>query len=443
MLRAWLTFSFAVLAALTPSLTLAEKEAESKPKATTSSNPSAPSGVRMQAVPPDHPEQVQPAGFEKWVASFRAEALTRGISAQTFDKAFKNVRFNPEVMERNLSQPEYTRQVWEYLESAASPERISNGKDRLSLNGKDLRKASGAYGVPVEIITAIWGLESSYGDITGDFNVIEALATLAYDGPRRDFGHDQLIAALQILDRGDITPARMTGSWAGAMGHTQFVPTTFQSYAVDGNGDGKRDLWGSLPDVFHSTANYLAKSGWQQGKLWGYEVKLPKKFAYEDADPLFEKPVSEWITRGVTRIDGRKLTTNGVSETESAALFLPAGHRGPAFLLLDNFRVILRYNNSTSYGLGVAHLSERLKGGGTIVAAWPRQERALNLNERMELQNLLVMRGFDVGNVDGVLGRQTRAAVREVQKTIGVVPDGFITVALLKKLRQISMSRSN
>jgi membrane-bound lytic murein transglycosylase B len=434
MLRASLIFSIGLLA-LTAGSTAADKEPQGKP--------AAPSGVRMQEVPPDRPSEVQPEGFANWVAGFRAEALTRGISATTFDKAFKTVRYNAEVMEKNLHQPEYTRQVWDYLESAASAERIANGKDKLSLNGKDLRKASSAYGVPVEIITAIWGLESSYGQITGDFYVIEALATLAYEGPRRDFGHDQLIAALQILDRGDITPSRMTGSWAGAMGHTQFVPSTFQAYAVDGNGDGKRDLWGSLPDVFHSTANYLAKSGWQAGEIWGYEVKLPKKFAFEEADPLFEKPVSEWMKKGVTRIDGRKLTTSGVGESDSAAIFLPGGHKGPAFLLLDNFRVILRYNNSTSYGLGVAHLSERLRGGGTVIAAWPREERALNLDERLELQNLLVMRGFDVGNVDGVLGRQTRAAVREVQRTIGWVPDGFITVALLKKLRQVATSRSN
>jgi membrane-bound lytic murein transglycosylase B len=441
MLRASLTFSIALLA-LSAAPAWAEKEDEPK-KQTTPAKPATHPGVRMQAVPPDRPEEVQPEGFGNWLKSFRVEALQRGISSQTLDKAFKNVRFNAEVMERNLHQPEYTRQVWDYLASAASPERVSNGKDRLALNGKELRKASSAYGVPAEIITAIWGLESSYGDITGDFNVIEALATLAYEGPRKDFGHDQLIAALQILDRGDITPARMTGSWAGAMGHTQFVPTTFQSYAVDGNGDGKRDLWGSLPDVFHSTANYLSKSGWETGKIWGYEVKLPKNFAYEDADPLFEKPVSEWIKRGVTRIDGRKLTTSGVTESEAGAIFLPGGHRGPAFLLLDNFRVILRYNNSTSYGLGVAHLSDRFKNTGTIVAAWPKQERALNLDERLELQNLLVARGFDVGKLDGVLGRQTRAAVREVQKTIGWVPDGFVTVALLQKLRQISMSRSN
>lgn len=445
MLRAGTTASLLisvfVAGAIVPAMAAETKPA--KPAATSSTaKPSTPP-PRIQKLPGSEPSKSSGLTFDEWVQSFRKEALAKGIHAKVFDNAFKGVRFDPEVIDHNTAQPEHTRQVWEYLDSATSENRINTGKDKIALYRKELNKASAKYGVPAEIIAAIWGMESSYGQITGDINVISALATLAFDSPRAEFARTQLFAALEILQHGDITPARMTGSWAGAMGHTQFIPTTFQTHAVDGDGDGKRDLWGSLPDVFASTAHYISQSGWTAGKPWGYEVKLPKNFAYDQADPLVQKPLSEWAKLGVTRIDGGKLTRGGLADSESAAIFIPGGYRGPAFVLLDNFRVILRYNNSTSYGLGVGHLSDRLKGGGTVIASWPREERALTLDERIQLQNLLVARGYEVGKVDGVMGRQTRAAVREFQKKAGLIPDGFVSVAVFQKLKSMSQASSN
>ncbi len=285
-------------------------------------------------------------------------------------------------------------------------------------------------GVPTEVLTAIWGMETNYGSNLGNFNLFEALATLAYDGPRAAYGRRQLIAALKIALTEGRDPATMTGSWAGAFGFTQFVPTTFLEQAVDGDGDGKRDLWGSQPDALASTANYLSRSGWKSGEPWGEEVQLPQDFPYETADPDIRMAVSEWSAKGVRKLSGEPLTDTGAQ----SAIFLPAGARGPAFLLNENFYAILKYNFATSYALAISVLSDRLGGRAGISGSWPRGEAMLNANQRRTLQEGLTTLGYDTGAPDGVLGRRTRQAVREYQKSRGIPADGFATAGLLTRI---------
>jgi membrane-bound lytic murein transglycosylase B len=292
--------------------------------------------------------------------------------------------------------------------------------------------------VPASIITAIWGLESNFGKNLGGFNVIEALATLGFEGRRAAFGREQLLAALKILEQGDITPDRMIGSWAGAMGQTQFIPTVFLQYAKDGNGDGKRNLWDTRADVFASTANYVSEKGWQDGAPCFDEIRLPDNFDYSLADISIEKPVKDWMELSVTLADGRKLSRRkGQDKDAPAAIILPAGHNGPAFIAYPNFKVVLAYNNAISYALAICQLSQRFRGGPEFDKEWPRSEQPiLSRSDRVELQTLLAQRKYDVGEPDGVIGKRTREAIRGYQRTAGMVPDGFPNSALLQSLRQ-------
>ncbi|HET8726347.1 MAG TPA: lytic murein transglycosylase [Alphaproteobacteria bacterium] len=370
--------------------------------------------------------------FESWLADFKAYARTQGVSSAVVERAFADVQPLPQVVEANTSQPEFQRPVWAYLEAAASESRISRGRAHLTENANLLNAVSGQYGVPPEILVAIWGLESDYGNNYGNLSVIDALATLAWQGDRADYAREQLLTVLRILERGDIAPERMIGSWAGAMGQTQFIPTTFASYAVDQDGDGRRDLWGSLADVFASTANYLAVSGWQPGLAWGREVRLPSGFDYGQTEMSVTKPVGEWRRLGVEAVGGTL-----PPDAAEASVIAPAGHRGPAFLVTDNFRAILRYNNATSYALAVGHLSDRLAGAGPIRSSWPTGDQPLSRTDRMDLQRLLMARGYDPGGVDGVVGRMTRAAIRDFQRELGRPADGYPTMELLNRLRQL------
>ncbi|MBI1212811.1 MAG: lytic murein transglycosylase [Alphaproteobacteria bacterium] len=396
-----------------------------------------PPGIVMSSPVPD--TQDRPPAFVAWIAAFRAEALAQGISAKTFDNAFRGVKLNQRVVELNENQPEFNRAIWDYLDSALSEDRVKHGKHLMRRHRRLLRVSHREYGVPPSIITAIWAMESNYGKLTGGFNVIEALATLAYQGRRAAFGHEQLLAALKIIEEGDIAPERMTGSWAGAMGQTQFIPTVYLQYARDGNGDGKRNLWDTLSDVFASTANYLQQKGWIEGKPCFDEVRLPAKFNFGEADLSIEKPVREWKDEGVVRVDGRRLPRS-VMDLD-AALIVPAGHSGPAFLTYPNFKAILAYNNAISYALAVCQLSKRFDGGRPFRAPWPRNDIPLAARaDRMELQALLARRNFDVGEPDGVIGRRTRQAIRDFQKTEGLIEDGYASMELLVRLRQSRVS---
>lgn len=380
------------------------------------------------------PEQAEkPATFDVWRSNFRREALDAGVPADLFDRVFRGMEPDPAIIRADQSQPEFTRPVWEYLDGALSPQRIANGRRLLTQHEQTLSAIEQRYGVDRHILVAIWGLESNFGSNMGDRHVIRSLATLAFEGRRPTFAHAQLLAALDILERGDIDPDRMLGSWAGAMGQTQFIPTTYNSYAVDFDGNGKRDIWNSAADALASAANYLNASNWQAGQPWGVEVRLDQGFDYSLADMTVRKPVSEWSSLGVNDANGRPL--NPAMAEQSGSLILPTGHRGPAFLVFGNFRSILRYNNSTSYALAIGLLAERFQGHGQIQASWPKDDKPLSRTDRHELQQLLQDGGFEPGGVDGIIGANTREAIRRFQQSLGLPADGYATVALLEKLR--------
>ncbi len=369
--------------------------------------------------------------FDAWRAGFRAEALSAGISAETFDTAFAGVTLNARVLELDAYQPEFSRPIWDYLDSAVSDTRIANGQAQLAQYSALFDTLEARYHVDRHIVAAIWGLESAYGEVKGTFNIIEALATLAYDGRRAAFAHEQLIAALQILQEGAMPPEQMIGSWAGAMGHTQFIPTSYLEYGVDFEGDGRRDLVGNHQDALASTSAYLSRFGWVEDWRWGREVILPDGFDYAIAGDHNRQSLSEWRALGVLRADGQPLPV----DPTLASVIIPAGAEGPAFIIYENFGVIKRYNNSTAYALAVGLLSDRLRGGSGIVGTWPRDSRSLSLTEREEMQSLLNERGYDAGTVDGIVGAQTITAVRDFQRDHGLPPDGFATSELLEILR--------
>lgn len=324
--------------------------------------------------------------FAEWQAGFRKEALAAGIRADLFDRAFAGVSPDMSVIKADRSQPEFSRPVWEYLEGALSPLRVRRGQALMQQHAAILQSIEQRYGVDRQVLVSVWGMESNFGQFQGSKSVINSLATLAYEGRRPGFAQAQLIAALQILQQGDIAPEKMLGSWAGAMGQTQFIPTTYNTHAVDFDGDGRRDIWGSATDALASTAHYLQSSGWQRGQPWGFEVRVQPGFDYPLADGAIRKSVSEWLQLGVSLPDGAQVPAG--AEHLSAALLLPAGHRGPAFLVLDNFRAILKYNNSSSYALAVGLLSERFSGAGLINGSWPKDDLPLSRSERIELQTL-------------------------------------------------------
>ncbi len=387
--------------------------------------PRAVTGVEPLSAPAPNP------GFNAWVRGFRARALAQGITPATFDRAFSGVSYQPDIIAKDRRQAEFTRPIWDYLDSAVSDTRIENGRRMLAEHRRSLDRIAAHYGVPAEVIVAVWGLESAYGTYRGTTPIIPALATLAYDGRRGAMFEGQLIAALKILQAGDTTPERMTGSWAGAMGHTQFMPTSYLAYAVDFTGDGRRDIWSDDPtDALASTAAYLARHGWTTGQPWAVEVTLPRGFNYGLAGKGTKKPPRDWQALGVRSATGAPIPNAG-----AASILLPAGARGPALMIFDNFRVIARYNNADSYVIAVGHLADRLRGAGPFAGAWPRGDRALSADERRELQARLTGRGFDTQGVDGKIGPATVAAIRAFQVAQGLTPDGYATMDLLNRLR--------
>ncbi len=369
--------------------------------------------------------------FVAWREAFRVEALAAGISAATFDSAFDGVNVSERVLQADASQPEFTRTIWSYLDGAVSARRIRLGQQKLAENADMLDAVEEQYGVDRHIVVAIWGMESDFGQVRGDISIIQALATLAYDGRRAAWGREQLIAALRILEEGNMTSEQMRGSWAGAMGHTQFIPTSYLQYAVDFDGDNRRDLIGSHTDALASAANYLARNGWSNGQSWGQEVVLPSDFAYALSGRHNVQSLSQWSSLGVHLAGGSPLPATD----EMASIIAPAGSQGPAFLIHNNFSVIMRYNNSTSYAMAIGHLADRLRGGPAFVGAWPRDARPLNLSQRREVQNLLSIHGYSPGPADGIMGARTRAAVRSFQRRAGVTEDGYVSIALLEQLR--------
>jgi len=376
------------------------------------------------------------SGFDRWVQSFWPTAKAAGISRQVYDAAFRGVTPDPEVLEKANYQPEFSIPTWQYVVTRVSEKRVLAGRDMIQRYKSLLDAIEARYGVDRHIVVAIWGMESTYGDVLSDptvvKSVVRSLATLAYADPRRaKFGRQQLVAALKILQRGDIGIDGLTGSWAGAMGHTQFIPTTYEAYAVDFDGDGRRDIWNSIPDALASTANYLKKAGWVSGATWGYEVALPAGFNMRLAQDGKSRKIGAWANMGVTRAAGRPFPRSG----DSGVLLAPAGTDGPAFLMLRNHYVIKRYNNSTAYSLAVGHLADRLMGGGDFVQSWPNGERPLTQAEAEELQRHLAQAGYYDGVIDGKLGPASRDAIRAYQNGRGMTADGFGGVRLLETLR--------
>jgi len=366
--------------------------------------------------------------FQNWIKGFRGRALSQGIKGGIFDAAFRGVRYNADVIDKDRNQSEFKRNIWDYLDSAASPDRVSEGKKALRKHKRTLEAIERAYGVEKEVVTAVWGLESRYGTRMGDLNVIEAMATLAYDGRRGAFFEKQLIAALKILQSGDVAPRNMTGSWAGAMGHTQFIPTSYLAYAVDATGDGKRDIWSNNPaDALASTAAYLSRFGWVKGMPWGVEVKVPKGFGATSA----KRMPSDWAARGVVAMNGKPVPNHG-----SARILMPAGTAGAKFMVFKNFDVIKRYNNADAYAIGVGHLGDRIGGGPAIQAGWPRGYTPVTFEQRKEIQKRLKRKGYPLEKIDGILGPNTTKAIMGFQQSIGVKPDGHPSAELLQQLKR-------
>ncbi|MGB3245110.1 MAG: lytic murein transglycosylase [Sulfitobacter sp.] len=371
--------------------------------------------------------------IDRWVADFRFRALSQGISAKIFDQAMAGVSYDANVVSRDRNQSEFTKTVWDYLDTAVSDLRISNGQAALQKWNTTLGAIEAKYDVEKEIVTAIWGLESAYGTFRGSNKVITSLTTLAYDGRRAEFFEGELMDALGILQAGDITPARMTGSWAGAMGHTQFMPSSFQKLAVDYDGDGKRNIWGDDPtDALASTAAYLKHFGWTRGQPWGLEVTLPDGFDYLMARRDMRKLPSEWASLGVTGPDGAVIRDHG-----PASVLLPGGAEGAAFLIFDNFEVLENYNTADAYVVGIGHLADRIKGSGAIEHSWPRHLRVLNYDERIELQERLTAAGFDTVKIDAKMGPLTIDAIRRFQQVQGILPDGYPSLNVLERLRAL------
>ncbi|QDY70884.1 lytic murein transglycosylase [Qingshengfaniella alkalisoli] len=370
------------------------------------------------------------SGYDAWVASFRSRALSSGISTSTVDTAFRGSGYLPGVIERDRNQTEFTRTLEDYLAIAASDKKVSNGRQKLRQYSGVLSRIESRYGVEPQVVVAVWGMESSYGERRGNIPVVSALSTLAYDGRRGSFFESQLIAALRILQNGDTTVANMTGSWAGAMGHTQFIPTSYLAYAVDFTGDGRRDIWSNDPtDSLASTAAYLSRSGWRHGQPWGMEVRLPAGFNMGLTGRGTKRSPSSWASMGVRDVNGRPVPDHG-----QASIIIPQGTNGPAFMTFDNFTVITRYNNAEKYVIGVGHLSDRITGGPPIQASFPPDQYGLTIEDRKSLQSRLTANGFDTGGADGVVGPDTRAAISGYQQRNGLPVTGEPSRALLTRL---------
>jgi membrane-bound lytic murein transglycosylase B len=380
------------------------------------------------------------ADFGNCLASLWPHAERRGISRINFERFTAGLTPDLSIMDLLDAQPEFNKSPWDYLDTLVSDDRIARGRELLARYASTFEAVERAYRVDRHILAAIWGVESNYGTMGGERPVLRSTATLACVGRRRDYFREEFLSALQILQRGDIAPERLVGSWAGAFGPTQFMPTSFERFAVDFDRDGRRDVVDSIPDVLASTANNLKSDGWEGGARWGYEVILPPNFDYLLADPAGQMPLRRWQALGVKGAGAHPGLSRRVGEgregTARAELLLPAGARGPAFLTLPNFKVILQYNPAEVYALAIGHLADRLAGAGPLVQSWPREERALGIAERRELQELLARRGFAVGVPDGLLGPRTRLAIRNFQLAAGQIPDGFASASLLEQLRQ-------
>jgi membrane-bound lytic murein transglycosylase B len=417
---------------LAPALPQSENDQRYQVYVTGSAPQSAPT-AQGQVHPLMTPEAIASAAanFDRCLASLWPQAAQRGISRRTFDAATRGLEPDLKIMDLLDRQPEFEKPIWDYLDDLVNEGRIATGKIAVAQNRAAFDAVEKTYGVDRYVLAAIWGIESNFGTQGGERPVVQSTATLACIGRRQSYFREEFLSTLEILEHGDVPAEHLKGSWAGAFGPTQFMPTSFKRYAVDFDGDGRKNVVDSIPDLLASTANNLKRDGWHAGSSWGYEVVLPPSFNFMFADSSIRKTIKEWEALGIRRAGNKAFPRPG----DAASLMTPAGARGPAFLVIENFRVIMKYNPAEAYALAIGHLADRMRGGEPFVQPWPRDEGALARNERFELQGRLATLGYDVGDNDGNLGPRTRAALRDFQSRSGLVPDGFASGKLLDRLR--------
>jgi lytic murein transglycosylase len=374
--------------------------------------------------------------FQSCIANLKNQAISNGVSASTYDRYTQNLAPDYSVIEKLNYQPEFSTPIWDYLSGLVDDERVAVGQQKLGQHREVLNRVAAAYGVPAETVVAVWGVESNFGDISGKYPLLQALGTLSCEGRRQSYFRGEFFAAMRILQRGDLTESQLKGSWAGAFGHTQFMPSTYEELAVDFDGDGRRDLVSSTTDALASTANFLKKRGWQTGQPWGFEVKNPQAISLSGESRRNKKSLSYWMQNGLVRADGSALIQGNLSSSSQAGLMAPAGENGPLFLVFKNFDAIYSYNAAESYALAIAHLSDRLMGQSAFRTAWPTDDAGTSRSERREIQQFLLNRGYDIGAVDGLIGDKTRQAIRQEQIRLGLSPSGRAGQQILKAFRQ-------
>lgn len=362
--------------------------------------------------------------FQGCLSNLRSQALAVGVSASTYDRYTQNLTPDYSVIDKLNYQPEFSTPIWDYLSGLVDDERVEMGRQKLAQHREVLNRVAQAYGVPAETVVAVWGVESNFGNISGSYPLLQALGTLSCEGRRQSYFRGEFFATMRILQRGDLREEQLRGSWAGAFGHTQFMPSTYEELAVDFDGDGRRDLVSSTSDALASTANFLTKRGWQTGMPWGFEVTTPPSLSISGEGRRNKKSLSYWMNQGLTRADGSALIQGNLSESTPAGLMALAGENGPKFLVFKNFDAIYSYNAAESYALAIAHLSDRLQGKGNFRQGWPTNDAGTSRAERREIQQYLLNRGYDIGKVDGLIGDKTRQAIRDEQIRMGLNPTG-------------------
>ena len=376
------------------------------------------------------------SSFQGCLANLRSQAIASGVSGSTYDRYTQNLSPDYSVIDKLNYQPEFSTPIWDYLSGLVDNERVQAGQQKLAQHRVVLNRVEQTYGVPAETVVAVWGVESNYGDISGKYPLLQALGTLSCEGRRQSYFRGEFFATMRILQRGDLTQDQLYGSWAGAFGHTQFMPSTYERLAVDFDGDGRRDLVSSTTDALASTANFLKRAGWQTGMPWGFEVKIPQGVSIAGESRRNKRSLNSWIAQGVTRTDGTALIQGNLSGSTPAGLITPAGANGPAFLVFKNFDAIYSYNAAESYGLAIAHLSDRLRGGSPFRTAWPTDDAGTSRAERREIQQFLIQRGYDIGAVDGLIGDKSRQAIQKEQSRLGLNPTGRAGQQILRAFRQ-------
>lgn len=375
--------------------------------------------------------------FQSCLAQLKPAAIRSGIQGETFDRYTQSLTPDYSVLDKLNYQPEFSTPIWDYLSGLVDAERIDTGQKKLQQYQQVLQRVSETYGVPAHVVVAVWGVESNFGDISGKYPLLQSLGTLSCNGRRQSYFQTEFFAALRILQRGDVTESQLKGSWAGAFGHTQFMPSTYERLAVDFDGDGRRDLVSNTDDALASTANFLKKAGWQTGMPWGFEVSVPNDVNLSGQSRRNKKPLADWMTQGVSRINGTPLLQGNLTSTTPAGLFMPAGPQGPKFLVFKNFDAIYSYNAAESYALAIAYLSDRISGQPEIQTAWPTDDPGTSRAERREIQHYLINQGYDIGQADGLIGDKSKQAIQKEQIKLGLNPTGRAGQRFLNAIRAL------